>query len=196
MDSQDHERDLLSELQQSTSLFLMLGGHLPKHKQLPLPADYVGKSLDDIKRCMRLFQDTYLFPHLMKIWRDQGINIDIDVFLSHLREQASQKINLDIGRCLQIFRSGFPPQIIFVHARRTTTDYCKLHWVLTLECNDTTISSNHTQAGLEWNRDYHTDTVDITYTVQNHPTQQEMKYWASRVPVKRLEHMCSCALWV
>ncbi|KAB8239965.1 hypothetical protein BDV35DRAFT_374970 [Aspergillus flavus] len=196
MDPQDHEPDLLAELQQSTYLFLKLGGRLPEDKHLPRPADCFGMSIEHIKGHMRSFQEMYLFPHLMKMWHEQDINIDM--FLSQLREKVGQNVNQNIGRCLRRFRLGFPPDIpaIFVHVRPITTEYCKRHWVIIVDCDDTKICLNRTQAGLEWNRDYHTDNFLITYSVQNRPYLQEMTECASQVLVENLGHMCSCAHWV
>ena len=92
---------LLGQFERSAFLFIKLGGHGPEGHHVPRRVDYVQMSPDVISERLQAFENKHLFPLLNTRLRDSAE--DVDTFLSFLQRE----VNLDIGDCLERFRSAF-----------------------------------------------------------------------------------------
>ncbi|QMW36967.1 hypothetical protein G4B11_000203 [Aspergillus flavus] len=195
---------LLGQFERSAFLFIKLGGHGPEGHHVPRRVDYVQMSPDVISERLQAFENKHLFPLLNRRLRDSAE--DVDTFLSFLQRE----VNLDIGDCLERFRSAFRRTrpisaectggTISVKCAPRAAEHCKSHWCLIFEQQFTEISGSPTKTGIEWYEDGDRDpTHDITYPVKTDPGLKELKKCALQLQPRgnTTEHWsCPCALWV
>ncbi|KAE8363896.1 hypothetical protein BDV27DRAFT_129291 [Aspergillus caelatus] len=197
--------DLLGQFERSAFLFIKLGGHEGQH--VSRRVNYSRMSPEAMDETLQSFENIHLFPLLNERIHNSGE--DADAFLEFLQRD----IELDIGDCLERFRSGFrrtrpidaecAGSTISVMCAPGRTKRCESHWFLIFKQQGTETSASLTETGIEWDKHGNRDPEHtITYAVKTDPGLQKLKDCALQSPQfqhigNRTEHwLCPCALWV